>query len=409
MRVSPSAKAAATARIGYSSIIDGARAAGTSTPARREKRARISATSSPPSSRLFSSAISAPISCSVVSRPLRSGLVITPSITISEPSTISAATSGKAAEDGSAGTRTVARDQFRASFQRDLAAMRAIRLADDRRAEMGEHFFGMIARGLGLDDHRAARRIEPAEQHGGFDLRRGDRRLVFDRQRLGRFLAAQAAAPALRLLQHLRALQRQRIENALHRPLAQRGVAVEARDDRMAGDDAHHQPRAGAGIAEIQRLGRLQQRAEPGAPDAPAARPDGARSCAPSWRQACAGAQHVLALEQPFDLRLADREQAEDQRAMRDGFVAGRAHAARQRAGFMGAERRGGSVSMGGVRHSRFRSSAIQSPSASHFWRRCSTAAAGGGAADVLAVGEIGAGDGNRTHDIQLGKLTFYL
>ena len=35
MRVVPSAKAAATARIGYSSIIDGARSAGTSTPLQR--------------------------------------------------------------------------------------------------------------------------------------------------------------------------------------------------------------------------------------------------------------------------------------------------------------------------------------------------------------------------------------
>ena len=176
----------------------------------------------------------------------------------------------------------------------------------------------------------------------------------------------------------------------------------------MAGDDAHHQPRAGAGIAEIEGLGGLQQRAEPGAPDAPA--PVGmAHDLRAELAAGLRGAQHVLAFEKPFDLRFADGEQAEDQRAMRNGFIAGRAHAARKRPGSMGAERRGGSVSMGGVRHSRFRSSAIQSPSASHFWRRCSTAAAGGSTADDLAASEIGAGDGNRTHDIQLGKLTFYL
>ena len=156
--------------------------------------------------------------------------------------------------------------------------MRAVRRAHDRRAEMREHFFGMIARSLGLDHRRLPRRIQSAEQHRGFDLRRSDGRLVFDRQRLARSLQHQRQAAALGLLQNLGALQRQGIENALHRPLAQRGVAVEARDDRMAGDDAHHQPRAGAGVAEIEGLGGLQQRAEPGAPDAPAARRHGARS-----------------------------------------------------------------------------------------------------------------------------------
>ena len=56
----------------------------------------------------------------------------------------------------------------------------------------------------------------------------------------------------------------QRIEDAPHRPLAQRGVAVEGRGDSVAADDAHHQPRAGAGVAEIERLARRQDRAEPG-------------------------------------------------------------------------------------------------------------------------------------------------
>ena len=51
MRVVPAAKAAATARIGYSSIIEGARAAGTSTPPSSLARTRRSATSSPPSTR----------------------------------------------------------------------------------------------------------------------------------------------------------------------------------------------------------------------------------------------------------------------------------------------------------------------------------------------------------------------
>src|SRR6185312_5359247 len=102
--VVPSAKAAATARIGYSSIMDGARAAGTSTPRSPDARTRISAVSSPPSVRRSRCAIDAPISASVIRSPVRSGLSITPSRITSEPGVSSAAISGKAAEDGSAGT-----------------------------------------------------------------------------------------------------------------------------------------------------------------------------------------------------------------------------------------------------------------------------------------------------------------
>ena len=65
MRVVPSAQAAATARMGYSSIIEGARSAGTSTPFSTPPLTRRSATGSPPSSRSFSKAMSAPMSRSV--------------------------------------------------------------------------------------------------------------------------------------------------------------------------------------------------------------------------------------------------------------------------------------------------------------------------------------------------------
>ena len=59
--------------------------------------------------------------------------------------------------------------------------------------------------------------------------------------------------PPSALRQNFGAHQRQRIEHAAHRPLAQRGIAVEFGGDSMAADDAHHQPCAGAGIAEIER------------------------------------------------------------------------------------------------------------------------------------------------------------
>src|SRR6516164_8782967 len=100
------AVAAATARIGYSSIIDGARAAGTSTARKAPARTRRSATSSPPSMRRSIASIEAPISESVVKSPVRSGFIITLLRMTSEPATSSAATSGNAEDDGSAGTVT---------------------------------------------------------------------------------------------------------------------------------------------------------------------------------------------------------------------------------------------------------------------------------------------------------------
>ena len=110
----PSAKAAATARIGYSSIIDGARSGGTSTPfsarvARGDVADRLAAVLAlvrdrrgPRPSRAGSS-----------KRPVRSGFSSTPSTVTSEPGVISAATSGKAADDGSPGTADRARRSAR--------------------------------------------------------------------------------------------------------------------------------------------------------------------------------------------------------------------------------------------------------------------------------------------------------
>ncbi len=58
----------------------------------------------------------APISRRVAISPVRRGFIITPSTTMSEPGTISAATIAKAAEDGSAGT-TTGRGAARAALQ----------------------------------------------------------------------------------------------------------------------------------------------------------------------------------------------------------------------------------------------------------------------------------------------------
>ncbi|MDT4837889.1 hypothetical protein FQZ97_716320 [compost metagenome] len=107
MMVSPSAKEAAIARTGYSSIIEGARSGGTVTPLSLDDFTRKSATSSPPARRGSMISMSAPISCNVRIRPVRVGFMSTLRMVTSEPSTSSAATSGKAVEDGSPGTSMV--------------------------------------------------------------------------------------------------------------------------------------------------------------------------------------------------------------------------------------------------------------------------------------------------------------
>src|SRR4029453_18997227 len=161
MIVVPSAKEAATASTRYSSIIEGARSGGTSTPRSLEARTRRRAIGSPASPRTSLSSMDAPISRSVVNRPVRSGLVMTSEKVTSEPSTISAATIGNAADDGSAGTTTAAPGgwgrrvsavQFGLARKRDLAAMAALIGRDDLGAEMLQHQFGVVAAGFLLDD-----------------------------------------------------------------------------------------------------------------------------------------------------------------------------------------------------------------------------------------------------------------
>ena len=179
--------------------------------------------------------------------------------TISEPSTISAATIGNAAEDGSAGTTTSAPCSSGWPVSAILRPWLPSRRRDDLRAKMLQHQFGMVAAGLGLDHGGDAGRGQPRQQHRGFDLRRGHRRAVEDRQRIARAVQRQRQPAAFAARADPRAHQFQGIEHPPHRPAAQRGVAVEHRRDRAAGDRPHHQPAAGAGIAEIERSLRLRR------------------------------------------------------------------------------------------------------------------------------------------------------
>ena len=186
IRVVPSANAAATARIGYSSIIDGARSAGTSTPLSADALTRKSAISSPTSLRRLSVSMSAPISRSVVIRPVRSGLVITSVSMISEPGTISAATIGNAADDGSAGTTTGAGASSGSPLSVILRPCAPSGSTVTLAPKCDEQLLGMVAARLRLDHRGLAGRGQRREQHRRFDLRRRNRRAVDDRDRVAR-------------------------------------------------------------------------------------------------------------------------------------------------------------------------------------------------------------------------------
>ena len=176
------------------------------------------------------------------------------------------------------------------------------------------------------------------EQHRRLDLRRRHRRAVDDRDRIARAFDGDREPAAFGHVGRPRAHQHHRIEDALHRPFAQRGVAVEGGRDRAACRRAHDQPAAGGGIAEIEHPLRLPEAADPDAMHAPGALA-GALDLRPQRPHGLAGVKHVLAFEKPGNPGLPDRQRAENQRAMRDRLVAGHAQAALERGAGAGGKR----------------------------------------------------------------------
>ena len=164
-------------------------------------------------------------------------------------------------DEGERRRRRVARNhhsrwtQFRPADECDPSPA-LLRRDSDLRAEIGKHFLGVVARGLAFNHGRRARRIEACEQDGRFDLGRGDGGAIFDRRGIAGALEDDRTAPAFSLRENLRAHEPQRVEDAPHRPLAQRSVAVEGCGDPMTADDPHHQAAARAGVAEIERFAR---------------------------------------------------------------------------------------------------------------------------------------------------------
>ncbi len=114
-------------------------------------------------------------------------------------------------------------------------------------------------RRLGLDHGGLARGVEAGQQDGALHLRRGDGQAVFDRHHLVGADDGERHAAALARLE-ARAHARQRLDDPLHRPAAQRGVAGHEAGEAMAGQDAGEQARRGAGIAEVEHVGGLARR-----------------------------------------------------------------------------------------------------------------------------------------------------
>src|SRR5262249_38642008 len=151
-----------------------------------------------------------------------------------------------------------------------------------------------------------------------------------DRDRVARPGQSERQEPAVGGADGARTDQLDRVEDASHRPLAQRGVAVEGGGDRAARDRPYHQPAAGGGIAEIQHAIGSAEAADADPVDAPGALA-GSLDRGTQGPHRLAGADHVVALEQPGNFGLADGERTDDQRPVRDRLVTGYAHAASER------------------------------------------------------------------------------
>ena len=98
----------------------------------------------------------------------------------------------------------------------------------------------------------------------------------------------------------------------------------------MAGQDAGEQTGRSAGIAELQHVGRFTPAAHAEAAHPPAAGRAVVGHLGAKGPQRAGGCQHVLAFEQALNRRLAQRQRAEHQGAMRDRLVAWTADATAQ-------------------------------------------------------------------------------
>ena len=170
-----SAKEAATARTGYSSIMEAAREAGTRTPVSGLERTVMSPTSSPP--------MRAPVADLEIGAHFEQRFDEPGARRIEHHAGDRRSRESGVDERGDDRKRRRARIgrngdglglELAAAGQRDMAR-RSMLLDLDLRAEGLEHAFGVIARGRRLDDGGAPGDVEAGEQHRRLHLRGGDR------------------------------------------------------------------------------------------------------------------------------------------------------------------------------------------------------------------------------------------
>ena len=131
-----------------------------------------------------------------------------------------------------------------------------------------------------------------------------------------------------------RAHRAQRLDDTGHRPAAERGVAVEDREQRQPGEHAGDEPQARPGVAAVEdarraRAGRRRRARRRGSRRRPSRVARSARRCAPSARDEPGRRADVLAVAGRRDPALARGEQREQERPVADRLVAGQARARR--------------------------------------------------------------------------------
>ena len=254
--VSPSAKQAASATSGSSSIASGISAPPTSVP-------RSGASADADRADRLAAALAHRLDLDLGAHPLEdrragrsgSGCVPTPSRVTSLPGTSSAATMKKAAEEKSAGTANSPGSSRFGRPQRDAAAQ-----PGDVGAGGGEHALGVVAAAAAAPDPGLALGEQAGEEQARLDLGARDRQLVARCRVSGGALDLERRQAVLAAAQ-LGAHRPQRLGDAVDRPAPDRVVAVEGPGAAgLPRQPAGQQAQQGAGVADVDRR-RARRRA----------------------------------------------------------------------------------------------------------------------------------------------------
>jgi hypothetical protein len=193
----------------------------------------------------------------------------------------------------------------------------ALILDDHLGSEGPQHAFGVVAGGFRLDHLDPALGVQAGQQHGRLHLGRGHRQLVGQAAQVAALQGQRQAA--LVAAQPGGAHPGQRVQDPAHRPAAQGIVAGEGGAQRKARRRAHDQPHAGAGVAAVDHVRRLDEAAlalDPPAADALLLDPRAEAA------HGLGGRQNVGALQQALDRGGPRSQGAEDHRAVGNRLVA---------------------------------------------------------------------------------------